>query len=545
MSLREAVCSRKTLAVSWSGLRVAALTYALLPLLLFFLGWLRPAVSLVAVLLLLLLWVWSVLPEGFGGVQWVKDRWHGAGNSLAGQSDDRVVDYPALVLLMLAVVAFAWVFFSGIGGYWAQSTDFTARNSIFSSLVESRWPVYFDNGASALVYYFNHWLPPAAVGKAVLSVTGDVVAAQSVANFALLVWSAAGVFLVELLFSFALGASTLKNAAVALLVFVFFSGPDVVGIVLRSLMGSAEVAAHAFGAMHLEQWASSSWVQYSGNTTLLFWVFNQTIIPWVCTLCVLQEVTPKRFVPFGLACFGAGPYPFFGLVIICVARGIQMLLKKGDREGRIALMRQALSLGNILALALSSVYVFFFTGNHSVATSGDRMQLLGLAPGASIRLTIVFYLLEAGVFVALLWKHHKREPLLWLSAVVLAVLPFVHFGSWYEVCYRVSVPFLLIICLLCARTLLDYSDKLMKQPVRETARVWLLVIWLALGAVTPVFEFARGAVSVSRNGIEGSLQPATDIAGSTVEDGAQNNFKAPISDGSIFFTYLAEPYEGN
>lgn len=543
--MRETGRPRKTLAVSWSGLRVAALTYTLLPLLFFFLGWLRPSVSLVAVLLLALLWIWSVLPDGVVGLICAMARKPGAGNDFGDQSGARIVDYSAPVLLMFAVVAFTWVFFSGIGGYWAQSTDFTARNSIFASLVESSWPVYYDNGAAALVYYFNHWLPPAAVGKAALLVTGDVAAAQSIANFALLIWSAVGVLLVELLFSFALRASTLKNAAAALIIFVFFSGPDIVGIILRSLMGSVEVPAHAFGTMHLEQWASSSWVQYSGNTTLLFWVFNQTIIPWICTLCVLQEPTPKRFVPYGLGCFGAGPYSFFGLVIICVARGILMLLEKTDREERLALMRQALSLGNFLALALSVIYIFFFTGNHSVATSGDRMQLLGLAPGASLGLTIVFYLLEVGVFVVLLWKHHKREPLLWLSAGVLAVLPFIHFGSWYEVCYRVSIPFLLIICLLCARTLLGCSDKLMGLPVRETASVWLLIIWLVLGAVTPVFEFARGVVSVSRNGVEGSLQPATDIAGSTVEDGAQNNFKAPISDGSIFFTYLAEPYEEN
>lgn len=533
------------MAVSWSGLRVAALTYALLPLLFFFLGWLRPFVALVAVVLLALLWMWTILPDGVRGLLRAKTPRTGVDGVEANQPESRVVSYSIAVLLMFAIAAFSWVFFSGIGGYWAQSTDFTARNSIFAALVQNRWPVYYDNGASALVYYLNHWLPPAAVGKVVLSVTGDVAVAQGVANCALLVWSAIGVFLVLLLFSFALRASSLRNAIIALVAFVFFSGPDVVGVVLRSLMGSAVVAAHAFGTMHLEQWASSSWVQYSGNTTLLFWVFNQTIIPWICTLCVLQEATPGRFIPFGLASFGAGPYPFFGLVIICVARGIQMLLEKGDREGRMALLGQVFSPGNVLALVLSVIYIFFFTGNHSVATSGDRMYLLGLAPGASLGLTIVFYLLEVGVFVALLWKHHGRDPLLWLSAIVLAVLPFVHFGSWYEVCYRVSTPFLLIICLLCTRTLLDCSDKLTRLPVRETATVWLLIIWLVLGAVTPVFEFARGAVSVSRNGIEGSLQPATDIAGSSVEDGAQNNFKAPISDGSVFFTYLAEPYEGD
>lgn len=542
-SVLQIRAKRKDVALTWSRLRLLALSYALLPVLLFIIGWLRRGVSLGALAALAFVWLWSSFPS----LRRRLPLWSTRFDSEGSNDTDRAagLGLQRISLLLLAVVAIAWVFFSGIGGFWAQSSDFTARNSIFHSLVLEAWPVYFDGGMSALVYYLNHWLPPAAIGKVMLFLSGDPDLAMTIANVALCLWSALGVFLVGLLVLFYLRASTFRSCVIGVLFLVFFSGMDIVGVIFRCLMGSSDVANHVFGMMHLEQWAGSSFVQYSSNTTLLYWVFNQTIIPWICTLAVLIEPGPSRYVPFILACFGAGPYPTVGLAIICVAMGIQELVRAVQAGRAVQLVRSALSPANLCATILALVYVFFFMGNHSVSTSGERMQMFGLAPGATLRLIILFYLVEVGVYAILLYRRFNKVPLYWLSVVILAVLPFVHFGSWYEVCFRVSIPFLMVICLLCARMVIDDAPDLLRLPVGKMAPTWLLVIALAIGALTPIFEFARGAVSVCRNGIEGSLQPAADIAGSTVEDGAQSNFKAPISDGSIFFTYLAEPYEGN
>lgn len=532
-----------SLHVSWTTLRAAALTYALLPVLVFVVGWLRLEVRLVSLAALAFVWLWSSVSAFRGRFP----LWSTRSDILLRdqKADLSALNVPMAALAVFLVASSLWVLFSGIGGFWAQSTDFSARNSIYQTLVLESWPVYFDDGASSLVYYLNHWLPPAAMGKVALMLFGEPGVAMMCANVSLYLWSVLGVLLALLLFVHYLRVSTLRAGVIAALVLVLFSGLDIVGVISRCLMGSADVANHVFGIMHLDQWPASSSVQFSSNTTLLFWVFNQTIIPWICTMCVLIEDGPSRYVPFVLASFGAGPYPTMGLALICVTLGIQGLVRAARNGRGLDFLRSALSPSNVVSVPIAFLYVFFFLGNQSVSTSGERMQLLGLAPGATVRLVFLFYLVEVGFYAALLFGRFRTLPLYWLSVVILAVLPFVHFGSWYEVCYRVSIPFLLVLCLLCARMLIDGLSELPEATVRDALPTLLLIAALIVGAVTPAFEFARGAVSVSRNGIEGSLQPAADIAGSTVEDGAQNNFKAPISDGSIFFTYLAEPYEGN
>ncbi len=39
---------------------------------------------------------------------------------------------------------------------------------------------------------------------------------------------------------------------------------------------------------------------------VLFWVFNQTIVPWLAILCVLQEEKLCNYVFIGICAFAAG-----------------------------------------------------------------------------------------------------------------------------------------------------------------------------------------------------------------------------------------------
>lgn len=48
-------------------------------------------------------------------------------------------------------------------------------------------------------------------------------------------------------------------------------------------------------------------------TTCLFWVFNQTVVPWLMTLCVLNEKSVENYALLGLLALPFGPLPFVGL----------------------------------------------------------------------------------------------------------------------------------------------------------------------------------------------------------------------------------------
>ena len=51
--------SCKAVSLSWDLMRPLALTYALLPVAVFLLGWLRTSIAIAATLILLLVWLWS------------------------------------------------------------------------------------------------------------------------------------------------------------------------------------------------------------------------------------------------------------------------------------------------------------------------------------------------------------------------------------------------------------------------------------------------------------------------------------------------------
>jgi hypothetical protein len=93
-------------------INVLTLLYGLIPILLFFIGWLRPIYSIPAtVLLVYSAYVYTqrieksaVLPAL--NVNWIKT-------------------------ILIALIAFVWVYCSGIGGYTNQDWDHHGRNAIF------------------------------------------------------------------------------------------------------------------------------------------------------------------------------------------------------------------------------------------------------------------------------------------------------------------------------------------------------------------------------------------------------------------------------
>ena len=534
-------------SVSLSLLRKLALSYIFLPVLLFFMLWLSSSIAAAAVLILLAVCGWAIFPK----VRKLFPLWStrndvlflgGAGSPFGPRKEREAIKLDCKALVILIAVAMAWVFFSGIGSFWAQSTDFGARNGIFEDLISHSWPVYYNNGEFALVYYFAFWLPPAAIGKIILNICGSLTVAMAVANISLYLWSVIGILLVEVLAACLVRAKGTWQFIIVAIVLVFFSGLDIVGILFMALKGLSEPAIHAFSIMHLEQWAGSSSVQFSSNTTLLFWVFNQTIIPWICTALVLLERNPSCYVVIALPCLATGPYPFIGFFIICVAKGFGELCSS-FRSGQLGVyFRNVFSPANLLASLLSLIFAVFFLGSQSVSTSGDRLDLIGLAPGASISLILLFYFLEIGIYAILLHSRFKGNLYYWVSLFCLAVLPFVHFGSAYEVCFRASIPFLLIMCLMCMRILLEELPSILDASPKNKITAWMLALSLIVGSITPIFEFARGIVAVSEFGIESSLQVPIDLDTLVVEEGAQSNFKSETGT-SAFFTYLAQPYE--
>ena len=174
-----------------------------------------------------------------------------------------------IMLLVIVGLIVLWAYFFSVGGFVWQNEDHNWRNRIFELLVTEKWPVVMDatdiytgeTRSAVMTYYLGFWLPAAVVGKLF----------GLKAGFAFqLIWLILGLLLVFELLSVFLKKYSLKY----LVIFVLFSGLDIAGLFFTT--GTPGTIPFPD---HIERWSGA--FQYSSNTTLLFWVFNQAIYAWI------------------------------------------------------------------------------------------------------------------------------------------------------------------------------------------------------------------------------------------------------------------------
>lgn len=466
-------------------------------------------------------------------------------------------------LFLICVLVTLWVILSGIGNYVWQNSDHMARNTIFEVIVNNSWPVTYGLEADGvvqqrmLIYYIGYWLPAALVGKMFGIKAGYAMQA---------VWSVIGLLIV-----YAMICIRRKKIEIwPLLIFIFFSGLDVVGTVL---IGDVEI----WGTEHLEAW---SWFyQYSSNTTLLFWVFNQAIPAWVASALVFLEEKPRNLIFTVSLLVLSAVFPAVGLlpfaIYYMIARAEWTTAVKNPLRLLMECGRNWASVQNILAgLLVGGITVVYLLSNEImdglVTGIGNRMYLLPLFVLAAIvavwaglyillnygvkllkflpliltamvwwrveslsydnwmsdpflwvNLTLFFFL-EAGVFLLCVYAEVQDKTLFWLNTILLYLIPTVYVGGSCDFCMRASVPGLFLLMLWCIQTL---------GKSRKTMRGYVLIALLLLGAVTPLHEIKRTYVNTRTYYENQKYNAEGDIFGNS-------NFSGSV-DG-LFGKYLAK-----
>lgn len=481
-------------------------------------------------------------------------------------------------LAALIALAALWCVLAGIGNFYYQSDDWSARNAIFRDLITHPWPVIYPAKNAALVYYIGYWLPAALVGKLFLPFGAKV--AFAAGNMALLVWSTLCVCLVFLLLLSTLQTVSRRAMQLALAVFIGFSGLDILGTLCDVLfMGKAM-------PNHLEWWAFL--FQYSSITTCLFWVFNQAVLAWVATLCFLQEKGLGSRI-FVLVCtLGSAPFAAVGLSLYLLC---DLFFAVREHRSLRAPLRALCTWQNLLSLLLiAPVLGLYYATNLALAMTGQfasyaplwRYAVL-LAAGVALCLAawllwrrlrkkphpavlfwvgaaciplaaafftdricplyVSFLLLECGIYLALLLLLGERERCFYPTVLLLLLCPIFVLGTGADFSMRVSIPGILVLCVMCIRALLDHGSALWQKAwdLRRVA-VLLLVIALCIGACTPLFELGRGIVAVCR---EGRLALINDSIGSFDRifaggiGSTDKNFIAYHYRDTFFFDFLA------
>ena len=497
-----------------------------LPLLIWCIGWLKPLFAVLAVFLLIagLFMVWKKADKEFL------------------KTEDITIPFALIIALVLVVLL--WCILGGQGGLWYQSSDWNARNAVFRDLITYDWPVVYENG-NALCYYFGFWLVPALFGKVCLVCGLGAGIAWSVANIALLFWTACGVFLAAVLLLQLVKRSDVKTVCLVVALLIFFSGMDIVGLLLTG--DASQIEQRLTQKVHIEWWASI--YQFSSFTTQLFWVFNQAIPAWIATLLVLSTKRVDNDIFIGALSAFLCPLPTMGLLFIGVAK----LVGEIRVEGGWNTLRSIASLQNLVALIpLLFVIMFLFLS--------QRASLTSAAPGESVALfhtyiggftlkhvarLCLFFFLECGFLLLLLLPSERKNPYWWGALILLMVANVVRLGPSPDFAMRASIPGLMVLLVMVAKHLTAWDFRTYYQWIREKCRkpvdsatvrarsrlIGVVVVGcLVIGAVTPLVEIARGPVKM----VEAQQIPMLNDEIRTFANTDSENFLTLDYDDSFF-----------
>ena len=401
---------------------------------------------------------------------------------------------PSRTTVVLALVAGAWIAATPAGGVFTVADDWFTHRAILLDLTRGGWPTYpvdyLSDSPPLLRYYLGWHMIPALLGRWL---------GPAALDWAVPLWTWCGAALVVLLF--ARGLPTLRAALAAVAVLAFFSGMDVVEMVLRE--GVPDAARMLRDRLDPE-WvlpqgqnrrldfvrtsASPMLLEYQSHN-LTFSFTPQHFLP-AClgTLLMLRLRERRRFLSASgvvlASCLFWSPMVSTGLLPLAAA-----MLVKNPNVRHVASWRNFL-----VAVPLAVLIAIYMTSGAVGLERGwlwdvydDRIQL-----AADV---LLLYVAEFIVLVALLWRLDSRvarDPLFLAAVAMLLVVPWVWYGTprhdeWGT---KFASPALLVLAYYAARAVVVRPTG-RRGRARPAYRALLAV--LAVGSITVVWEFGLQA----------------------------------------------------
>ena len=413
--------------------------------------------------------------------------------ALCSGASERLPKVPVKTLVIASLVATAIFALGGEGRFFYANTDWQVRDAVLRDMASNPWPFAYDvNGTGYFLRApLGTYLLPAMFGAS--------------AEVALLASNA-----LRLTLLLALGSHLFANTrerTVGLIVFLLFSGWDVVGTAINSALGIR------LSWDHLEQWNFG--YQYSSHLTQAFWVPQHAIAGWTCA--VVFMLWRRGLVPIGP--FAASiplvaiwsPLAIMGAVPFAIFAGIDVLRRRDfeRRDIALALLALAVSLPALLYLQVDAASV----GMHLLRTN---VLIWLLCIGLEVLPFTVPLLLDRDL-------AHTDRSVVRLVQFLLLAMPLVQVGISADFQMRASIMPLAMLAILFAQWVCRISAE---APLRA-GPVAYAAIAVALGAATPLLEVRRAVVN------QPSPSPRCSLVGvwdRQVNTGVPNStYLAPVS----------------
>ncbi len=475
-------------------LKNISLLYIILPVIIFIFGWLKLYFS-IPIFLFLIFFIFQYFKKN-------KPEEHFYLNKK--------------IIFIIVCIGALWCFLAGIGKFFYQKDfflDHIIRNSILKDLILKPWPTTYMNNYH-LCYYIGQWLIPALIGKIFFFITQNSNLAFLVGNIILWIWCLLGILLIFFWLIKISKQTSFKKVIFVIILFVFFSGLDIVGEFL--LKKNLTFIQFISG---FEWW--NGFFQYSSFTSLLFWVYNQMLVPMIIFCLFYDQKDYKNRIVFMILGLLYGPFPMLGILLYFITLDIIESIQKKE-----FIWLKYLSIQNILSIfLLFPIFLFYYLANANIIDS---------------KLTLVFHsgmvkfwkryplaiLLEFICYILLILpKSKKRKTSIIILTIYLIIIPFI---GHYDFVMRVSIPFIFLLFLHIITFIFDKNSSKIRKCI--------LITLLFIAAINPFGEITGNIYYTIKQGDLGSKLKEESL----LNLGQYTNNYVSSNQESIFFDYLAK-----
>lgn len=450
---------KREIRITLTKFLIASLIYLVLPVLIFFVGYLKP--------------IWAIL---FSAVTIACSilliRNAKVTDQVPLASDERSVTVKISCFLFLIPFVLILVFLGGIGEFSWCLADHNVRYAVLNDLVEYKWPIIYDfstqhnpavaealgDGRAAFAYYFIFWMVPALIGKAF-----GILAAR----IAICLWSALGLILI------ALGAMLLygKQSKFLFVALMLFAGFDIFPYLYQQFSG--------FGSTW-EDWTLH--FRVVGNFYQIMNVFNQSIPGWLITVLLLLCANSRNLGFMGSLMFCYSPWAAIGLLPMCIVK----LFADNRGLDRKKVIRNIITVGNLAAPVIFFVCFapLYLANSNARYDSGLIWKFYDNKTNMIIDY-IAYCVFEFGIWALIIFKKYKKEPMFYAAIATLMILPVYKMTGTNDLLMRGSMAPLFTIALFAVMYVTDHFNEMCEKDNRRV-KPRLVVLAFFVAAYTSI-----------------------------------------------------------
>ncbi len=520
-----------TITIKQNSLYKGCVLYLVIPILFFFMGWLKFGVGLFLSALLLsasILFLYKVKDI-------IKN------DNYVIVSKEYYITFIILFLFLLSTGN------TGFVGSWG--VDIPWRNAIYQDLIRQSWPVMYEYSHSMLCYYMTFWLVPAAVSS-------WLYLGEFGSNIVLFLWMYIGLLLIFFLLCDLLKPKK-EYVVLITILFLFFSGINTFGLILKGILFKPDPLIADLPAR--TGWAFSSWhisgvrAVYIIRTIYLCLadIYNQFFAIAIATLLFLKfRYKTDIFAFVGFLVLPYSPIGCIGILVIEILEYIVFVFQSKESESFKSYWGQIFSSVNVLALfAIVPIFYQYYSLNFNAvnlltekAGAGFGFLYVPLSQYNTLRISllIVYYYLYFGIYARLLYKDLKKESLYWNILFCLIIFPFFKIGSGEDFNFNATISPYLILLFFILKHLLNVLDT---HCIKKKDLV--LVFCLSIAMLTPIIQISTSLrCAYLNNTICYKWTPWSDslLQDSFVDKRASElrNFVTDNYENHLFYKYLAK-----